>query len=665
MISTTAHAESKGPGLGSRMKAFFSAEGALSRSRDFEFRPQQQQMASLVGEALEKSVPLIVEAGTGVGKSLAYLIPALIYAVENRKKAIISTHTINLQEQLVRKDIPLAIRSLGIEVKAVLLKGRGNYLCPRRLKTAMGQTGELFSSSEEAQLRAIWDWSQKTDDGSLGDLPFTPDPRVWAQVRSEPFLCSKRLCKGSLCFYQELRRRVDEADVVVMNHTLFFTLLAGQEEMPTENSKGFLFPNDFVVFDEAHTLENIAARQLGLNLSHAAACFDLRRLFHPKTSKGIFQVLRNASGAQAVVEVIEELGFFFHRIESECRFNNNRRVLRLREPEFVSDSVSESLIRLESSVAQTADRLEDENTKLELEDLGRKVRDLRLSIHFFLEQTMKNHVYWVEKVGTYEESVTLNAAPLDIAARFAQLFFQSAKPVIMTSATLGIKPADLSYFKNRIGAGEVYGKQIGSPFDYERQMTLYLVKSMPEPTSKQFEAALERWIAHFVKLSQGRAFVLFTSYRLMQQMAGKMQRFFSQNGWQLLVQGAGKARSQLIHEFKEDISSVLFGTDSFWTGVDVPGEALSNVIITRLPFAVPDHPLTASRLEKIEETGRNPFHEYSVPEAVLKLRQGVGRLIRSSQDRGIAVILDNRVVTRQYGKIFLEALPKTNIEIVS
>jgi ATP-dependent DNA helicase DinG len=222
---------------------------------------------------------------------------------------------------------------------------------------------------------------------------------------------------------------------------------------------------------------------------------------------------------------------------------------------------------------------------------------------------------------------------------------------------------DLGYFRNRVGADEVEPLRIGSPFDYARQMTLHLVPSMPDPGSPGFEEALEHWIGHFLDLSKGRAFVLFTSYSLLQSMAGRLQGFCAQRGWELLVQGRGKPRHQIIREFRENISSVLFGTESFWTGVDVPGEALSNVIITRLPFAVPDHPLTASRLEAIEERGGNPFMEYSVPEAVLKLRQGVGRLIRTRKDRGIAVILDNRVLTKQYGRVFLEALPPAPREL--
>ncbi|MCH1506365.1 MAG: ATP-dependent DNA helicase [Verrucomicrobiales bacterium] len=663
LLGAEANGEEGCSRLTDRMQAFFAADGPMSDGEGFEYRPQQQEMAVAVAEALATSRPLMVEAGTGVGKSLAYLIPALLHAAKHNKKAIVSTHTINLQEQLILKDIPLAMDVLGLDLKAVLYKGRGNYLCPLRLQAAMSQTRELFSSSEDQELQAIWEWSQTTKDGSLSDLTFSPNPKVWAQVRSEPHVCTKRRCKDTPCYYQALRKRVDEAHVVVMNHTLFFTLLGAIDEMEDPNMEGFLFPNDFVVFDEAHTLENVAAKQLGLNLSYSNAAFDLHRLYNPKTRKGIFQSLRDPTGAQAVADLSEEMEFFFNEIENSCRFQGEHRVHRVRDAGLTEDTLASSIIGVEKLIGQRSDDLDDENKKLELEDLGRRLQDLRLNIRGFLDQEWNNHVYWVERIGQ-SANVTLNAAPLNIAERFRDIFFSSNKPVILTSATLGTGEKDLSYFSSRIGAEKVRAEQIGSPFNYMKQMRLYVAKTMPEPNDIDFEEALEKQIQHFVTQSSGRAFVLFTSYRLMQRIAGRMTPFFSGQGWPLLVQGSGKPRATLVEMFKKDIGSVLFGTDSFWTGVDVPGEALSNVIVTRLPFAVPDHPLVESRLEQIRERNGNPFMEYSVPEAVLKLRQGIGRLIRSEKDRGIAVILDNRVLTRRYGKIFLQALPQTRLVVV-
>ncbi len=650
-------------GLAAEMAELFSERGALSSSPDFEFRPEQQEMAVRVAAALAEERPLVIEAGTGVGKSLAYLLPAIRYALMNKRKALISTHTINLQEQLVRKDLPLAGRVLRREFSYLLWKGRANYLCPQRLRAAMAQPGELFSGDEEAELRAIWEWAQRTEDGSLSDLDFRPAARVWAQVCSEAGLCTPRRCGKRPCFYQALRRRLEEADVVVLNHTLFFALLAAQEDDLDPRGEGLLFAKDFVVFDEAHTLENIAARQLGLHVSPAGAALELHRLYHPKHRKGLFQALRHSRGIRAVEGVLDDLQVFFGEVENACRFRGENRTHRVREPALVENSLSEGLVEVERSLASAAEGLEDEDFRLELDEMGRRVRSLRSAVTDFLEQRLEDHVYWVEKQGAAGK-VSLEGAPLDVAGRLHSLLFARPRPVILTSATLAVGDPGLAYFRKRVGAEAVEAVSIGSPFDYTRQMKLYVVASMPDPDGPGYEDALAHWIEHFLRLSEGRAFVLFTSHRLMRAMAERLRRFCQEAGWPLLVQGEGQPRHRLIEAFRREVSSVLFGTDSFWTGVDVPGEALSNVIVTRLPFAVPDHPLTASRIERIQEDGGDPFLHYSLPEAILKLRQGIGRLIRSQKDRGIAVILDKRIVTRAYGKRFLKSLPPAPLETV-
>src|SRR5436305_1992792 len=368
--------DSLGTDFVERIRTIFSENGPLSKAKNFEFRPQQQAMATAAARALEEERHLVVEAGTGVGKSLAYLAPAILFAIEQHKKAIVSTHTINLQEQLLYKDIPILKKILPVEFEAALMKGRQNYLCPRRLERALQQQNELFTGPEQNELTRLAEWARTTRDGSLSDLSVEPDPKVWAQVCSEPHICTTKSCGQSNCFYQQARRRLLSSDVIVLNHTLLFMLL-GSPDQQEERESGYLFPNDFIIFDEAHTVEQVASRQIGIGVSQYGLRSTLQRLYNARTRKGLFTVMRDAAGVRLAAELIDDLEKFFDAVESKSDFRKGRE-FRVRAPEFVPDTLTGHLTGLQARIAEVARRADDEFLKAELQELGRRIRDARV-----------------------------------------------------------------------------------------------------------------------------------------------------------------------------------------------------------------------------------------------------------------------------------------------
>jgi ATP-dependent DNA helicase DinG len=693
-----------GRDLVEEVSEIFSPTGILSRSSNFEYRPQQQAMAVAAARALTEKTNLIVEAGTGVGKSLGYLIPSILFAKGHQKKAIISTHTINLQEQLVGKDLPMLRAALNIPFNYMLLKGRHNYLCTRRLQKAFLQADSLFMSSEIEELKRIVEWSKHTEDGSLSDFEIEPDAKVWQQVCSERGLCSPKLCgpgsefaeqSGRPCFFQKARAQILQSDVLVLNHTLFFMHLGGLEDEP---SGGILFKNDFVVFDEAHTVEQVASKHIGSGVSSAQVIYTLQRLWNSKSEKGLIGVLHDGAAMKLVAEAVHAANQFFREVEAVCdalfkdpeitpRFkrggdtsggggHNAHRPrewseLRVRRPNLFEDSLSLPIQRVRERVSQLIKMCQDKDTAEELMQSNRRLAEIYEALIFFLKQTNEDYVYWVSRSGKGRTNIDLHAAPVDVAEFLRKRLFSSETSVVMTSATLSTGMArstesehGLDYFARRVGGEEAAKAQVGSPFDYERQMKMFVVSKMPDPRDATYQRELIRWIEHFIRQTHGKAFVLFTNFRLMLEVGERMAPFFDELGLECHIQGTGTPRTLMIEKFKADVDSVLFGTDSFWQGVDVPGEALSNVIITRLPFAVPDHPLIEARVERIEARGGDSFMEFSLPEAILKFRQGVGRLIRSKSDSGIVVTLDNRILTKRYGQAFINAIPKCPVETV-
>ncbi len=633
-------------------------DGAVARRlKNYEVRDQQLEMSHAVAKAIEDGGHLVVEAGTGVGKSFAYLVPAIMAAVEMKKKIVVSTHTIALQEQLLSKDVPFLRSVMPHEFSAVLVKGRANYVSLRRLEVAIKRQATSFQGPDDLdQLAEMRIWSERTKDGTRSDLDFRPSPAVWDAVQSENGNCLGRQCpRHKDCFYFKARRRVWTANLLIVNHALFVSDLALRA-----SGFGLLPDYDVAVFDEAHTLEAVAGEHLGLQLSNLGVDYTLSRLYNERTRKGTLVFHRMAEAIEQLRRVRTASDDFFEAIaqwQAKQGAGGNGRV---RQPIGLSDTLAEELRKLGTAIDRGAEDVEEMDSRIELSSAAERCEGLAMQVQSWVRQTAEEQVYWIESENKGRRRIRLASAPLDVGPALRKTLFEQVPTCVLTSATLCVgSPPRFDFLKSRLGLTRAETLALGSPFDYPRQAKIHVARNLPDPSAEpqDYERQAITAIAHYLERSQGKAFVLFTSYKMLDAAARALTPWLARRNIAVFAQSDGMPRSKMVEAFKADVDSVIFGADSFWQGVDVPGEALSNVIIVRLPFSVPSHPLLEARLEAIRRRGGNPFVEYQIPEAVIKLKQGFGRLIRTRTDQGIVAILDPRVLTKPYGKTFLSSLP--------
>jgi ATP-dependent DNA helicase DinG len=643
---------------------FFGPGGLLAKTHPaYEFRRGQLQMAEAVEQAIQEKRHLIVEAGTGTGKTLAYLVPV----IRSGKRVIISTGTKTLQEQLFYKDVPFLKEHLG-DLRVCYMKGRSNYLCRKKLYDLTNQP-VLNGLDEINQFHMINEWEQTTETGDRAEIAGLPETsQLWPKLDARADRCIGSECQQfDRCFITEMRRRALESDIIIVNHHLFCADLAIKAAMDHSPDAGVLPDAGVVVFDEAHELEDVAADYFGVSVSNLRID-ELLRDAENTLRRADIPV---ADVLQASARVRERSQFFFSIIppgDGRFTFENRREFLEENGDEYLG--LQNALTHLYTELQAIPKKPE------EVHAMSRRVDEVKVQLGFVMESEQKNTVFWIERRGAPgasgssnrrrgggQQNVFLQATPITVSDILRNTLFEHLESAVLTSATLAVS-GGFDYIRGRLGVQHARELVIPSHFNYESQALLYVPPDLPDPRDPRFVEQAAQRVRQLLQITRGRAFCLFTSYALMHQL---YERLLGELEFPMLLQGSAP-KNALLEEFRLTPNAVLFATSSFWQGVDVQGEQLSCVIIDKLPFAVPNDPVVAARIKAIDEDGGNAFFEYQVPSAVISLKQGFGRLIRSLHDRGLLCLLDNRILNKRYGRVFLDSLPKyartTNVKAV-